>query len=721
MSSTMGSLVVNLEANIARFTSDMGRASQQTEQAMRQISGAVNVAKVALGALGVALSVDALVGQANAAIGALADLDDMAQKTGSSVENLSKLGQVAAMTGTDFGAVDAAIVKLAKNLTEVDEKGSKTSKALQAIGISAKDIKNQDPAQVFVDIANKLQNYEDGAGKVALAQELMGKSGAQLLPYMNDVAENIDKFTGATTGAAQAASQYQDDLGRMKVKYDQMVVSIVSAALPATIDFMGAMSDVSNEVNGVVDINFSGWGDDVAVVLARMADGAILVARTFMAVTASVKGAIANVQLMNTVSENVNPVGAAKVLLNGGSPIANIEAALAKRNAAVAEAYEGISALWTKPLNGMEQAMQGRIEARWYGPASTPEGGNDHKKKLTYSAGDKEKTDAEKAIEETQKLILKLREQVDTYGASDAAVLEYRLNQEGVPAALAAVAVGLQQSNDAMKEADKAQKELADTQKKAQEDAVRAEEKNRADVERIREDLMTDPDHETYAYANRIALLQTFHDARLENVVEANALMEAETARHEQVKAQMQMQFSQQAVGIAGDSASQLYDILRQAGMEQTALGKALFFANKAIAVAEIIMNTEVAAAKALAMGGALGIPLAIAVRVMGYASAGVVIGTTIASAEGGYDIPGGVNPVTQLHEKEMVLPKAQAEVIRGLASRGGAGGAGDINQTITIHIDGTTDMERNQKLVYMAVQQGNAELVDRLQRAGRI
>ncbi|MGI4849034.1 MAG: phage tail tape measure protein [Janthinobacterium lividum] len=45
------------------------------------------------------------------------------------------------------------------------------------------------------------------------------------------------------------------------------------------------------------------------------------------------------------------------------------------------------------------------------------------------------------------------------------------------------------------------------------------------------------------------------------------------------------------------------------------------------------------------------------------------------ASAAGGYDIPSGVNPVTQLHEREMVLPAAQADVIRSMANGGGGAG----------------------------------------------
>lgn len=41
-------------------------------------------------------------------------------------------------------------------------------------------------------------------------------------------------------------------------------------------------------------------------------------------------------------------------------------------------------------------------------------------------------------------------------------------------------------------------------------------------------------------------------------------------------------------------------------------------------------------------------------------------------SAEGGYDIPTGVNPVTQLHQQEMVLPAPLANAVRGMAGQGG-------------------------------------------------
>ncbi|WP_120430159.1 phage tail protein [Acinetobacter baylyi] len=48
-----------------------------------------------------------------------------------------------------------------------------------------------------------------------------------------------------------------------------------------------------------------------------------------------------------------------------------------------------------------------------------------------------------------------------------------------------------------------------------------------------------------------------------------------------------------------------------------------------------------------------------------------------VKSARGGYDIPAGVNPVTQLHEEEMVLPKQHANTIRALGKSMANGGVG--------------------------------------------
>ncbi len=57
----------------------------------------------------------------------------------------------------------------------------------------------------------------------------------------------------------------------------------------------------------------------------------------------------------------------------------------------------------------------------------------------------------------------------------------------------------------------------------------------------------------------------------------------------------------------------------------------------------------------------------------------------TLASAAGGWDIPKGLNPVTQLHEEEMVLPAHIANPIRAMIAEGRGEGGGSV-QNINIY-----------------------------------
>lgn len=65
-------------------------------------------------------------------------------------------------------------------------------------------------------------------------------------------------------------------------------------------------------------------------------------------------------------------------------------------------------------------------------------------------------------------------------------------------------------------------------------------------------------------------------------------------------------------------------------------------------------------------------------------------------SAAGGYDIPAGVNPMTQLHEEEMVLPREHANTIRRMSGDdGGSSGGGTMNVHFNIQALDGHDVKR--------------------------
>lgn len=152
----------------------------------------------------------------------------------------------------------------------------------------------------------------------------------------------------------------------------------------------------------------------------------------------------------------------------------------------------------------------------------------------------------------------------------------------------------------------------------------------------------------------KLAILEEY---RLRDIANTQLYEDAKLAIKERAAQQerdIQNALNIQSLQLMQSGADMAYDILSKAGKERTALGKALFLASKALAVAEIIMNTEIAATKAGAQLGIFGIPMATMIRAQGYASAGMVAGMAVADAVGGraYGGPVSADSLYRVNEK---------------------------------------------------------------------
>lgn len=135
---------------------------------------------------------------------------------------------------------------------------------------------------------------------------------------------------------------------------------------------------------------------------------------------------------------------------------------------------------------------------------------------------------------------------------------------------------------------------------------------------------------------------------------------------------------SETAAEVAGQAA-QTGAVVAGETAKTTATGVGVF-ARIGMKIMETIKSVMMSAWEAMAKTMAsIPFPLNIALGAAAFAGvAGIV--SKVASARGGYDIPSGVNPLTQLHEEEMVLPKQHANTIRALGknlSSGAIGGSG--------------------------------------------
>ena len=118
MSSTIGSVVVEVAASTVKFEADMSRAAKTAEKHMTDIDNTVQKVKSSLvnvaAALGVGIALDQVKIKIQSAIEAAAKLQQVSEKTGATVEALSGLASVARLSNTDIETLASGLQKLSK-------------------------------------------------------------------------------------------------------------------------------------------------------------------------------------------------------------------------------------------------------------------------------------------------------------------------------------------------------------------------------------------------------------------------------------------------------------------------------------------------------------------------------------------------------------------------------------------------------------------------------
>lgn len=234
----------------------------------------------------------------------------------------------------------------------------------------------------------------------------------------------------------------------------------------------------------------------------------------------------------------------------------------------------------------------------------------------------------------------------------------------------------------------------------------KAEDSATSDIGKIQESLMTEEQAIAHSYErkrdmlrNAVGLEVIDRDAARTLLDEINAhedaaelerfekrelalraFLDKETAAKDKAAKEQEaiIRKKQQVEDMAMASASKLANQAMGMVDEQSGAAKALFAISQGLAIAQIIVETERAAAAAGSFGAALGglpgfLASAGAVRAMGYASAGMVAGQTLASFEGGgltgsgarsggMDGKGGRLAVVHPNEKITDLHKGQGE-----------------------------------------------------------
>ena len=355
----LGSLVVKLSAETSEFRADLGRTARLLDRhandmktSLQQVSSIARTTfAVAIGATSVAALRDFV----SQTIEAAAALQGLSEQTGASAAALSGFAPVATISGTAMEAIGGNLAKLSKGLAGVDDETAGATKALQFLGIRAKEASGtlRDPAEVMNDVALKLAEFEDGAGKTAIAMELFGKSGATMLPFLKDLAENQDLNIRLTAKQIEEADNASKAMGRMRAESNFVAQTLVTAAIPSmsvlTQELKRVFLGTDNAVEGIQRMRAEGtltnWAEKTAYAIAVVIDALRGIGHTIKSVIGSFSAVWADIELAGTFlagGKGLNPFS--------DENRSRLQAALEKRNAIVAQSNQNYVDLWDMPL-----------------------------------------------------------------------------------------------------------------------------------------------------------------------------------------------------------------------------------------------------------------------------------------------------------------------------------------------------------------------------------
>jgi hypothetical protein len=244
--SVIGALRVNLGLDSAEFQDGMKRAQSDTDKFASALktgfAAAAAAAAAGLAAVSVAVRQN---------LNSFDDLSKTSQKIGIPVEELSKLKYAADLSGVSMEGMQTAVSKLSKNMVEASKGSGKMAQTFGQLGINLKnsDGSLRSSSVILTELSDKFAAMPDGAQKTALAMQLLGKSGADLIPLLNGGSDalggllNEAKMFGleVSTETARMAEAVNDNFARVSYAISGLGVQLTAALAPILLQVSNAM------------------------------------------------------------------------------------------------------------------------------------------------------------------------------------------------------------------------------------------------------------------------------------------------------------------------------------------------------------------------------------------------------------------------------------------------------------------------------------------------
>lgn len=254
-----GTVTLELDANSVKLIRELQKAQKQTKtsansmqrnmtQAFSKIRGGANIAVKALSkmAIGAATASAAIFKLTASSIDELAKTSD---RLGIATEDLQALRFAAEQTGAGAAGLDRALSDMTRRLGEAKGGTGEAIKGIEALGLSVSDLLSMDPAEQFRMIAGAMSNVGTQAEKNAIAYQIFGRQGQQLVNTLAVGREGLDQFAQQARDLGLSLSRV--DAAKVEAANDAMNrvrIMLTGVAQQYTVQLSPVVEAFSNQI-----------------------------------------------------------------------------------------------------------------------------------------------------------------------------------------------------------------------------------------------------------------------------------------------------------------------------------------------------------------------------------------------------------------------------------------------------------------------------------------
>lgn len=196
---TLRSLNINIRAGVASLASDfqkanslVGKFQQQASNEFKKLAGSIFSVKGAIVGLVGSAGLGALIKSSFTNIDALAKSAD---KLGITTQAMAGLQHAAGLAGINNEKLNVSLVTMVKNIGDMEQGIGRAQSSFKQLDITADQLKGLKADEQFKLIADRLNMVKDATERANIAYKVFGETGVDILNITSDGSKGIEEAT----------------------------------------------------------------------------------------------------------------------------------------------------------------------------------------------------------------------------------------------------------------------------------------------------------------------------------------------------------------------------------------------------------------------------------------------------------------------------------------------------------------------------------------------